>query len=55
MRRTIRKPAAPVTKDKEFAAPLFKNSLLAWQARFKAQRGGQGTGAPRSSAPVRPA
>jgi hypothetical protein len=55
MRRLMKKTApAPVTRDKDLAPPLFKNSLLAWQARWKAQRGAGENTAPRPSAPSRP-
>ncbi|HEX5269445.1 MAG TPA: hypothetical protein VFW33_03110 [Gemmataceae bacterium] len=57
MRRLIKKPtsASPAPQEREFAPPLFKNSLLAWQARWKAQRGAAPSSAPRPSVPARPA
>jgi hypothetical protein len=49
MRLTRKRTVAPVNKEKEFAAPLFKNSLLAWHARRKAQGAGPCTTSPKAS------
>ncbi len=56
MRRIIKKKptSAPMSVERDYAPPLFKNSLLAWQARWKAQ-GGTGSASPRPSVPSRPA
>jgi hypothetical protein len=55
MRLARRKTAAPVNKEREFAAPLFKNSLLAWHARRKAQGVGQPPACPQPKPQAAPA